>query len=246
MAHPVNHRWRRGGTEQRQSILLTGANGCTELFGGWYDFHGGFAEGRAIVADENQETPDQVIRRIVDAVKEPPRVLSMGEEQALKRAYAQLAADRFAEEAVKLRDTPTFDQDVADLINFVKAELSDRIHIDLDRVSFKAMGPFRDVPGAIMVRIGETLQVERSKLIIQRTTKAQTEPSRPKTRQEWLDRCMAHTETKSHAFQARNMRISRTAYLDLKNHSKASDKTRAKVAAYITNHFMPCDPKDLL
>jgi hypothetical protein len=131
--------------------------------------------------------------------------------------------------------------------DFVKAELSDMIYKDLDCVSFKAMGgTVRDVPSAIMVRIGETLQVERSKLIVQRTTKAQTEPSRPKTRQEWLDRCMGHTKTKSHAFQAQKMGIGRTAYLDLKNHGKASDKSRAKVAAYITDHFMPCDPIDLL
>ena len=69
------------------------------------------------MADENKETPHQVIRRIIDGTKEPPRVLSAGEEHALSRAYAQVAADRYAEEIGKLRDTPTFDQDVGDLIN---------------------------------------------------------------------------------------------------------------------------------
>ena len=179
--------------------------------------------------------------------------VSLIEVTPLLRLYGQEAAEKLSYVAQDLPESAAFSEDLADAINRIEHHSKLIVRSDLTWMAFGGWDSSVEVDerhyDRIMARINESLRAERANLIAQRAMKGSAQPpdgpSRPKTREEWLDRCMGHTKTKNHSVQAKQMGLTRTVYFDLKNLGKASDETRAKAAAYITRVFMPCDPEDL-
>jgi hypothetical protein len=138
------------------------------------------------MADEH-ESPIQAIRRIVDSIKRTPHVMSIGHEHELHRLYDQLAVDRFVEDAPKIPDGPSFDQDVGDLVNYLNAEMANTIHDDLECI-YPAIrqwgGTARDAVKPLVTRVGEALQAARTKFIVQRAAVESARP--PSEPEEWV------------------------------------------------------------
>ncbi len=74
--------------------------------------------------DDDIDSPFGIeLLRALGSSGRKPYVVSRDEERELFRLYAMEEAERFAKEAGTLPDSPTFDQDVADMEDRIKREL---------------------------------------------------------------------------------------------------------------------------
>jgi hypothetical protein len=139
------------------------------------------------------ENSEQSIRRILTAARDAVRMVSFGEEAELRWAYGQRAAERLTEQARHLPDTSSFDWELARLINLIEGEFNERIATDLHGVSFRAIGPPRDISGAIMEDVRNALQFERTKLSLERVARVSALPPGELWRKDWVTVAQATT-----------------------------------------------------